>query len=97
MRLTFKRQPKATGLAAVGEPYPSVDIKADGKCVGWIAPPGRFNKWTRWTIWFHVRRANEDNFDNKKLKAEFDDEAAARAHIKEHWVNIEKLGLYQID
>lgn len=39
IKLSFKKHPKETGLAHVGNPHSGVDIKIDGKKVGNILPP----------------------------------------------------------
>lgn len=38
-RFTFKKEPKETGLSAVGHPYQSVNVKLNGKAVGIIHAP----------------------------------------------------------
>lgn len=39
MKLTFKKERRATGLLAVAHPYPDTSIKIDGKVVGYIGAP----------------------------------------------------------
>lgn len=53
-KFTFKNQPKATGLAAVGNRVPNVTIRHNSKIVGWIdSPKARKNECT---VYFHIKR-----------------------------------------
>lgn len=56
MKFTFKRNKKQTGLAAVGNPYPNVQIKQKGKVVGEISAPNWQTKDRQWRIRFMIRR-----------------------------------------
>lgn len=74
MRVTFRKDPRLTGLAAVGHPYQTVRIKVDKKVCGWIQPPS----WQKrdWTIWLRVIKKDimEDGnpnceWINKRMKS----------------------------
>lgn len=55
--VTFKKQPKATGLSSISEPYgPQIDIKLNKKKVGLICPPTAHTKDDLWRIQFSVPR-----------------------------------------
>ncbi len=56
---TFKRHPRRTGLAAVGDPYPWVDIKVAQKVVGHIKPPSAFSDHSDFIVWLMVVNKNE--------------------------------------
>ena len=84
--LTFKRQPPFTGLMAITELYPTVDIKHNGKVVGEISPPGYIDKEQKWRIMLRV--TTEKGFTNRFLKARFDDEKSARAFLKKNATKI---------
>lgn len=85
MRLSFKKQPKETGLAAVGNYNPFVDIKGDGKKVGWIQPANWHTKY--FGVWFHVE--SPDGWYNMKLGFDGETEKEARQFIKDNWEAIQ--------
>ena len=87
MKFTFKKQPKAQGLARVGRPYASVSIKYLGKTVGNILAPNYTTKDGKWGIQIAVK--TRDNFgwdwvypekDGRALR--FESEEAAREYVK---------------
>lgn len=86
MKITFKRQPKATGLAAVGNPHPNTDIKMDGKLVGTIVPPNWRDNGKEWLIMVRLKKplplpAGENcTWYNAVLKPRFANEEAAREY-----------------
>lgn len=94
---TFKNQPKATGLAAVGNRIPNVTIKHNGKIVGWIdSPKARKNECT---VYFHVKREpTEDwksNFYNVQLENVTDNVEDMKAWVKENTESIlSKIDVY---
>ena len=49
MKITFKKQPKEKGLAAVCAPPRGVDIKCDKKIIGFMAPDKIDGNWL-WSI-----------------------------------------------
>jgi hypothetical protein len=86
-KLSFRKDPRPTGLFAVGHPQPGTTIKIDGKEVGYIAPP----TWqTRdiWTIRFMVKDELQENpnCDWKwvTFKTEFATEPEAREFIRQN-------------
>lgn len=102
---TFKRQPREAGLRAMCNPYPDVDIKLDGKVVGWISSPTPSLQRNEWSIWFHVKAneadlANNPNcsFKNVCLKARFPKEEGAREFLKASFkVIVGKLQLHSME
>jgi hypothetical protein len=91
MRLSFKKQPKETGLAGVANPNPFTDIKADKKKVGYISPPSRFGD-NQWTVWLAVKRQTTDEnpcpFENVRLKWRGNSEQEGRDFLKDRWESI---------
>jgi hypothetical protein len=86
MRVTFKREPKETGLSAVANPRPSVNIKIDGDVVGIIEAPNWLSKDYVWTVRFMVIKTKPDNNPNCdwkwiKLKKTFEKEEDAREFV----------------
>ena len=101
-KFTFKKQPRETGLRAVGSPHPDVDIKINKKIVGYIAAPNWMSKKHCWRVRFSVEK--EPNKENPcpwrwyTLAKEFDSEESARLWVKENASDIvEKLSLYPFD
>jgi hypothetical protein len=43
-RISFRKQPRETGLSSIANPRPSTDIKLDGKVIGSIIAPSRFGR-----------------------------------------------------
>jgi hypothetical protein len=91
MKLSFKKQPKNTGLSAIGNPFSVTDIKIDGKRVGLIDPPNWSSKNKGWIIRFVVRKndINEDGNPNCTwrwitLVGEYKNEELAREYLKEN-------------
>lgn len=97
-KFTFKRQPRDTGLAAVANPYPAVDIKLKGEVVGSINPPPKFSNDPGWRVRFMVVSDSERcGWAWTQLKARFESEEAARTFIVDHSdVLLEKLKLYAL-
>lgn len=97
MKLSFKKHPRETGLRAVGNGNPFVDIKGDGRVVGWISPKN--HNTTHYTIWFHVKHPDDvGGFYNVSLRNKCDTEQEAREYIKRYWTIIqEKLTLHQLE
>lgn len=80
-KFTFKKQPRETGLASIGNPYPWVDIKLAGKVVGCIQPPSVFGGDT-WRVRFMViSEANTRGWAWAELKAHYESEQDARDYI----------------
>lgn len=88
MAFTFKKEPKETGLAAVGNPNSDTQIKLKKKQVGYIAGPSWNSKDSLWHVRFAVSEGK--SFKWVKLKAAFETEPAARAYLTEHFERITK-------
>ena len=86
-KFTFKKQPRETGLAAVGNPHPDTDIKHNKMLVGTISAPHWQSPDNLWRIRFMVAEEGGDNpnCDWKwiQLKKKFDSEPEAREFLKE--------------
>jgi len=97
MKLSFKKQPKETGLATVGNPYQSVDIKADKKLVGTIYAPNWRTKDNLWSIGFMVIDTEKHSgWKWVTLKFKGETEQECRDWLKENWEEIQaKLPLRQ--
>lgn len=99
MTVTFKRHAKATGLSSVGNPYPDVDIKLGGKCVGLISAPTWATQDLKWSIGFTVK--SDDSCCGWKwifLKARLDDEDQAREWVKNNIGKVQaKYQLHQME
>lgn len=93
MRLSFKKQPRERGLGGVGHPYPAVDIKGDGREVGWIDPPSAFKQH------YHVWMRLEDTSDTVGWRNVYmfvcDTEEEARQWVKDNWNKL-KTKVYQL-
>jgi hypothetical protein len=105
MGLTFKKQPKETGLMGIGYPYSNVDIKWNKKIIGYIYAPTWKTKDNKWGVRFSVKKIDimEDGNPNcvwrwVHLIQKFDSEELARHFIKEHINQIfEHWNIYDID
>lgn len=87
--LSFKKEPKETGLAGVGYPNPNVYIKLNKKKIGYISAPNWTSSEDVYKIRFSVVKKDilEDGNPNRNwkwitLKASFKSEEKARAHVK---------------
>ena len=95
-RFTFKYHPHMTGLAGVGNPLRSSDIKFDGKVCGLIVAPN----WKTKDNFYRVRLTVEtpDNPDDWKwieLKFKSENEKEVRSWLKENTSRIlEKFELH---
>jgi hypothetical protein len=83
-RLTFMRQPRATGLASVARPHPDTTIKIAGREVGAISPPHWQAKNNDWRIRFmRVLPDRPDGcWESILLAYRAKDEADARAFVQ---------------
>lgn len=87
MKLTFKKQPRESRM--IGYPNPNVDIKVDGKVVGYISGPNWQSKDDRWHVHFMVQKKDimEDGNPNCswkriQLKLNYVDESSARESVR---------------
>lgn len=94
MKLSFKKQPKETGLAGVGYPYQSVLIKADKLEVGLISAPNWRSKDSLWTIRLAKKKDHSFVWITLKFKGENEDEC--RQYLKDNWEAIcKEIPLHQ--
>jgi hypothetical protein len=91
VKVTFKKQPRETGLAAVGNPYPDVDIKVDKKVCGHISAPN----WQRntWDVYFMVIK--KDILEDGNLNCEWKTVSAKKKFSTEEDARAAALGLIE--
>jgi len=94
-KFTFKKEPKPTGLFAVGNPNSDTIIKLQKRQVGYIAGPNWHTEDRKWQIRLMI--AVEDNFKWMNVKTRFDTEPEAREWIKINSDKISALNLYFMD
>jgi hypothetical protein len=93
MKITFKKEPKCTGLARIGEPYPNTNIKVNKDAVGVIAAPRWNTPDNKWEVRFTVKGSNGNpncHWHWIRVKKRFDTESEAREWVKN---NLEGLNL----
>jgi hypothetical protein len=99
--ISFKKQPKETGLRAVGYTHSSIDIKVNKKRVGLISAPNWQKK--GWTIRISIMKPEPDdnpNCDWKwiSVKTAFEDEQSARQWVKDNLKSVaEKFSLHYFE
>lgn len=93
---TFKKHPKATGLAAISD-RPQIDIKFRNKRVGIIHQPTAFRGMNNWQIGFMIVKADlmEDGNPNCPwrwlfVKNDATDEESARSWVKRNFESFTK-------
>jgi len=86
-KFTFKKEPRQTGLAGVGNPYPDTAIRHNKKVVGYIIAPSWMVKDNKWGIRLAFDEPN-GKWGWRIVKERFDSEPAARAWLNER---VEKL------
>lgn len=98
-KLTFKRHKKETGLRAVGNHHPWVDIKLNKKHVGNIVPPSAFSDHDDFLIRLMVVDSREAcGWKWIQLKFRAKNEAKAREYIVKHDADIQgKFNLRLVD
>lgn len=98
--VSFKKNPGATGLAAIMARESTTNIKINKRYVGEICPPTRYSEEDGWHVQFQVLTPEpKDNASKSwewvKMKARFPSEPEAREAIKKHIHNIaQKHHLY---
>ena len=95
-RLSFRKEPRTTGLAGIGEPYPDTKIKMDGMIVGTIGAPNWNTKDNCWSLWFMIYGDTGNpncNWSNRRMKPRFATEPEARQWVKDNWPKLVTLGL----
>jgi hypothetical protein len=95
MKITFKKQPRETGLSAVGRPYPDVHVKVDKKRVGILHAPIYSTKDRKWGIQIavEVRKHVNCSWSWTSCQQRFDNEEKAREGAKLFIEQIVKSGL----
>jgi hypothetical protein len=96
LKVTFKREPRATGLANVAKPKRDTVIKINRKICGYIYAPHAFSKDTFYHVSFTVYKTDKDAPENCvwkwiTVKKPFDSELDARAYVKENIERFSKL------
>lgn len=88
--ITFKNQPKQTGLAAIGNPYADIDIKCNKKVFGMIvAPNWRSQNKNQWRITITVKEENNsEKWKWATFKQIFNNADDAKKWIKENYEKI---------
>lgn len=96
---TFKKEPRETGLAAVGAGDPNTIIKLEKQQVGLIVGPNWRSKDELWRIQLTVVDEKELNCGWKwvTLKAKFETEPEARVYLKENFDRVCALGLHKLE
>ncbi len=95
MKLTFKKHPKETGLAGVGRPYRSVDIKHNKQIIGTIHAPNYSTPDNKWSIMIAVLVPSSENcpWSWSRCPRHFNNEQEARIGASEYVDQIIKSGL----
>ncbi len=93
MKFTFKKEPRVSGLAAIGNPNPDTQIKLNKKECGRIVGPVWSSTDKMWTIRFTVKKTVPDDNPNcdwkwVQFKKKFETEPEAREYITQ---NAEKI------
>jgi len=101
MRLSFKKMPRATGLAGVAEPNPPTEIKGDGKTIGQIIPPHYSDKDYVWRVYLYIKREptpqDPCEWRSACLKKTFQTEPEARQFLKDNWAELSKKDIHKFD
>lgn len=102
--LSFKKEPREIGLAAVSHPYPDTIIKLDGRETGRIygPRPKLLGGGPDWLIQVMIKRqpteADPAPFKWLIFKAKFASEPEARIWLQRHWPAIcDKYQLHSFD
>mgnify|MGYP001209749439 CR=1 FL=1 len=95
-KFTFKYQPHITGLAGVGNPLRSVDIKFDGEICGVISAPNWQTKDNLYRIRLTVKKPGDSSkWKWIQLKFKSENEKEVRSWLKENTTRIlEQFDLY---
>jgi len=95
LKVSFKKLPRKTGLAAVCANEPSTIIKINKNPVGEIQPPTRYQKHNKWQIALTIFNPESSTNEVKSwhwitLKKIFPNELRARLYVKENIREIAK-------
>ena len=88
-KVTFKKQPKETGLGAVGHPYQDIDCKIKKRKFGYISAPTWRTKDHKWVVRVMVMKTEPDDNPNcawrwVEFANRFDDDEKAKAWLQEN-------------
>ena len=86
--ISFKKQSRKTGLAAVGSPLPSTDIKVNKLVVGMIVAPNWESKDNKRCIRLTVKSGDHCGWRWVTMFAKFEEESKAREWVKAHLKSI---------
>ncbi|MDD2731403.1 MAG: hypothetical protein PHW33_04760 [Candidatus Portnoybacteria bacterium] len=96
-KITFRRHPRQTGLAGVGNPNQSVDIKLDNKQIGYIDAPNWDTKDGKWGIQLAIVKDDKHDDGNAScswmwifFKKRFDNENEARNWFVDNFEHFRK-------
>lgn len=99
-KFTFKKEPRETGLRAIGSPGPNTTIKLDGMEIGIISAPFWASKDNLWSVRLMVKQTpsvdDPCDWHWTQLKQRFNTETDARSFLNEHFVNMVAFNLYQM-
>lgn len=89
-KFTFRKEPRETGLRAVGHPYPATAIKFSGEEIGRISPPWFGSKDGKWGVGLRVLEKASDSCEWGWMffKARFDTEPEAREFVTRNQATI---------
>ncbi len=95
LKVSFKKRPQVTGLAAACANEPSTIIKVNKNPVGELQPPTRYQKHNKWQIAFTVFDPKPSINENKlwywvTLNILFPSELKARIYVKSNIREITK-------
>lgn len=77
--LRFAKEPKETGLYAVGHPNSTTNIKINGKIAGSIVPPSWNSKHTNWVI--RIAIEEDGTWRWVQFKQQFETEPEGRKFV----------------
>lgn len=97
MKFSFKKEPRETGLASVGNPHPSTVIKLEKKQVGTIIAPNWQTEDGLWGVNLMIKNDSSLGWKWMRLKKRFESEPEARTYLKNNFERIKSYGLHQMD
>lgn len=87
-KITFKKEPKETGLARVARPHSATTIKQDGKMIGSLAPPSMYNNFIGWRVCIRAKQEAHPGWRNVCFNAAQPSEPDARAWFLKNFAAI---------
>jgi hypothetical protein len=95
---TFKKEPRATGLARIADPHPSTTIKLGGKRVGQIRPPHIRDEKPVWSVSVMVTTDKHPGWTWVVFARKHESESDARAWVLANWDKIaEKNSIHALE